>query len=66
MNVQTLEEEVNTFEEVQDLVVACRNIPHRLTIRYRTDANQGTWKETHPEENTDASENRLCRRKWLK
>ena len=66
MNIQTLEEEVNTFKEVQDFVVACRNIPHRLTIQYHTDVYQDTWKGTHPEENTNSSENGLCGRKWLK
>jgi len=33
VNVQPLEEDMNTLKNAQDRVVACRDIPHSLTVR---------------------------------
>jgi len=41
VDVQTLEEEMNMLKNAQDLAIACRDIPHSLTVRWYADAREG-------------------------
>ena len=59
--VQTLEEEMNALEEVDQCVVTRYSILHGLRIGHYMNAQQWIRKETHPEQNADTRKGRFGR-----
>ena len=53
--VQTLEEEVNALEKIDEFVVACYNILHSLMVGRHPTAQQIHTKTTYCEKNADSS-----------
>jgi len=62
---EPLKEEVNTSKEIGEQIITCGDIFHRLGQRL-PNARQGMTGVTCREENTDAREDCLCGREWLR